>query len=90
MHWNVAPDALPGSKRLVRVLDRWLNDCIEVKIVNAGRANSKCSSPKDAAVRFHPVERHYLAYGSAVGARATLWTNEPVACKRWNFDEHKY
>ena len=25
MHWNVAPDALPGSARLVRVLDRWLN-----------------------------------------------------------------
>ena len=27
MHWNVAPDALPGSARLVRVLDRWPNDC---------------------------------------------------------------
>ena len=26
MHWNVAPDALPASARLVRVLDRWLND----------------------------------------------------------------
>ena len=26
MHWNVAPDALPGSARLVRVLDRWPND----------------------------------------------------------------
>ena len=25
--WNVAPGALPGSARLVRVLDRWLNDC---------------------------------------------------------------
>ena len=25
---NVAPDALPGSATLVRVLDRWLNDCI--------------------------------------------------------------
>ena len=24
MHWNVAPDALPGSVNLVRVLDRWL------------------------------------------------------------------
>ena len=30
MHWNVAPDALPGSAaRLVRVLDCWPNDCIE-------------------------------------------------------------
>ena len=27
MHWNVAPDALPVSVRLVRVLDRWRNDC---------------------------------------------------------------
>ena len=53
---------------------------IEVKIVNAGRTNSKCSSPKDAAVRFHPVERHYLAYGSAMGARATLWTNFCKLC----------
>ena len=24
MYWNVAPDALP---RLVRVLDRWCNNC---------------------------------------------------------------
>ena len=28
MHWNVPPDALPGSATLVRVLDRWLNDCV--------------------------------------------------------------
>ena len=28
MHWNVAPDALPGSARLVHVLDRWLNNCL--------------------------------------------------------------
>ena len=27
MHWNVAPDALPGSATFVRVLDRWRNDC---------------------------------------------------------------
>ena len=27
MHWNVAPNALPGSARLVHVLDRWLNNC---------------------------------------------------------------
>ena len=27
MHWNVASDALPGSVRLVRVLDCWCNDC---------------------------------------------------------------
>ena len=27
MHWNVAPDALPGSATFVRVLDRWFNDC---------------------------------------------------------------
>ena len=26
MHWNVALDALPGSKRLVHVLDCSLND----------------------------------------------------------------
>ena len=26
MHWNVPPDALPGSTTFVRVLDRWLND----------------------------------------------------------------
>ena len=26
MHWNVPPDVLPGSERLVCVLDRWLND----------------------------------------------------------------
>ena len=26
MHWNVAPDALPGSVTLERVLDYWLND----------------------------------------------------------------
>ena len=25
-HLNVAPDALPGSARLVHVLDHWLND----------------------------------------------------------------
>ena len=25
MHWNVAPDALPRSARLVLVLDHWLN-----------------------------------------------------------------
>ena len=29
MHWNVPPDALPGSATFVRVLDRWLNDCIK-------------------------------------------------------------
>ena len=28
MHWNVAPDALPGSATFVHVLDRWLNDCL--------------------------------------------------------------
>ena len=28
MHWNLAPDALPGSARLVRVLDCWRNDYI--------------------------------------------------------------
>ena len=28
MHWNVAPDALPGSATFVRILDRWRNDCI--------------------------------------------------------------
>ena len=28
MHWNVPPDALPGSATFVLVLDRWLNDCI--------------------------------------------------------------
>ena len=28
MHWNVAPDALPGYT-FVRVMDHWLNDCIE-------------------------------------------------------------
>ena len=27
MHWNVPPDALPGSATYVRVLDRWLMDC---------------------------------------------------------------
>ena len=26
MHWNVAPDVLPGSARLVYVLDHSLND----------------------------------------------------------------
>ena len=30
MHWNVAPDALPGSARLVRVLDHWRNDCLRL------------------------------------------------------------
>ena len=25
-NWNVDPDALPGSARLVRILDRWNND----------------------------------------------------------------
>ena len=29
MHWNVAPDALPGSAMFVRILDRWLDDCSE-------------------------------------------------------------
>ena len=28
MHWNVAPDAFPGSVMFVHVMDRWLNDCI--------------------------------------------------------------
>ena len=28
MHWNVALDALPVSATFVRVLDRWLNDCM--------------------------------------------------------------
>ena len=28
MHWNVAPEALPESARLVLFLDRWLNNCI--------------------------------------------------------------
>jgi hypothetical protein len=28
MQWSVLPDALPGSTTLVRVLDRWLNDCV--------------------------------------------------------------
>ena len=32
MHWNVAPDALPGSARLVRVLDRWPNDRLSLTI----------------------------------------------------------
>ena len=27
IHWNVPPDALPGSATFVCVLDRWLNDC---------------------------------------------------------------
>ena len=27
MHWNVAPDARPGSAMLVHVMDRWLNNC---------------------------------------------------------------
>ena len=27
MHWNVAPDVLPGFAMLVRVYDRWLNNC---------------------------------------------------------------
>ena len=31
MHWNVPPDALPGSATLVRVLDRWLNDCVRAE-----------------------------------------------------------
>ena len=26
MHWNVAPDALPGSATPVRSFDRWLNE----------------------------------------------------------------
>ena len=37
MHWNVPPDALPGSAMLVRVLDRWLNDCAK----RAGVKNSE-------------------------------------------------
>ena len=32
MHWNVAPDALPGSARLIRILDHWLNDCMIIQI----------------------------------------------------------
>ena len=28
MHWNVPPDALPGSAMFVRVLDRWLNNWV--------------------------------------------------------------
>ena len=35
MHWNVAPDALPGSARLVRVLDRWRNDCDALDTLNS-------------------------------------------------------
>ena len=31
MHWNVAPDALCGSVSIVRILDRWLNDCVTCK-----------------------------------------------------------
>ena len=31
MHWNVPPDALPGSATFVRVLNRWLNDCCDSK-----------------------------------------------------------
>ena len=27
MHWSVALDALPGSARLVCVLDHWCNNC---------------------------------------------------------------
>ena len=27
MHYNVAPDALPGSATFVRVMDRWFSDC---------------------------------------------------------------
>ena len=30
MHWNVAPDELPGSATLVYVLDRLLNDSIHM------------------------------------------------------------
>ena len=33
MHWNVPPDALPGSATLVRILDRWLMDCILLLLV---------------------------------------------------------
>ena len=29
MHWNVAPDLLPGSAMFVRVMDCWLNGCKE-------------------------------------------------------------
>ena len=28
MHWNVVPDALIVSARLVRILDHWYNDCL--------------------------------------------------------------
>ena len=37
MHWNVPPDALPGSATLVRVLDCWLNDWYVNKIEKGGR-----------------------------------------------------
>ena len=30
MHWNVPPDAFPGSATLVYVLDRWLMDWLVV------------------------------------------------------------
>ena len=33
MHWNVAPDALPGSARLVHILDHWPNNCISLKVL---------------------------------------------------------
>ena len=53
MHWNVPPDALPGSATLVRVLDRWLNNwvvypCSEfVHVVNMGKASHKTPTSRD-------------------------------------------
>ena len=57
MHWNVAPDALPVSARLVRILDRWLNDC-NVQLQHYYRTalfhytKAHCIAPPDTLAEF--------------------------------------
>ena len=55
MHWNVTPDALPGSVSIVRILDCWLNDCdqsIKIKKLwnEVGMAGLKSSQTKIAGM----------------------------------------
>ena len=57
MYWNVALDALPGSARLVRVLDRWSNDCAEPPAIviydNCCKLHQHCLNRQPAHFKTH-------------------------------------
>ena len=61
MHWNVSPDALPGSVRLIRVLDRWLNDCKTFKRTLSMELENPLHESLNIIIDFHQKLKLWLA-----------------------------